>query len=190
MLLVECPSAILRFTSITLQFCKMIIEKNTVVSLHYRLTENDVLGELVEETFGSDPLVFLYGAGQMIPEFERQLAGKASGEQFSFGIKSEEAYGGHDPNAVVLLPMSTFEVDGKVDEDMLRIGTMIPMSDDQGNRLNGMVTEVNDEGVIIDFNHPMAGVDLYFTGTIESLRAASDTEIEHGHVHGPGGHHH
>ena len=168
----------------------MVIDKNTVVSLHYRLTENDVLGELVEDTFGSEPLVFLYGAGQMIPEFERQLAGKAAGDQFAFGIKSAEAYGPADPDAVVLLPMSTFEEDGEVDQDMLRIGTVIPMSDDQGNRLNGMVREVNDEGVMIDFNHPMAGTNLFFTDTIESLRAATDTELEHGHVHGPGGHHH
>ncbi|MCF8244539.1 MAG: FKBP-type peptidyl-prolyl cis-trans isomerase [Saprospiraceae bacterium] len=168
----------------------MVIEQNTVVSLHYRLTVSEVLGELVEETFGSEPLVFLYGAGQMIPEFERQLAGKASGDQFSFGIKSEEAYGAHDPNAVVQLPMSTFEVDGEVDKDMLKIGTIIPMSDDQGNRLNGMVKEVSAEGVMLDFNHPMAGTDLHFTGTVESLRAATPTEMEHGHVHGPGGHNH
>ena len=168
----------------------MVIAKNTVVSLHYRLTENDVLGELVEETFGGEPLVFLFGAGQMIPEFERQLAGKTSGEQFAFGIKSEEAYGDHDPDAVVQLPMSTFEEDGGVDQDMLKIGTIIPMSDDQGNRLNGMVREVSAEGVLIDFNHPMAGVDLFFTGTVGILRAATATEIEHGHVHGTGGHHH
>ena len=161
-----------------------------VVSLHYRLTQNDVLGDLVEETFGSQPLVFLYGAGQMIPEFERQLAGKAQGDQFAFGIKSEEAYGEHDPDAVVLLPISTFEIDGQVDEHMLQIGTVIPMSDDEGNRLNGTVRQVTQEGVLIDFNHPMAGVNLYFTGTIESLRQATDSELEHGHVHGPGGHHH
>ncbi len=168
----------------------MIIEKNTVVSLHYRLTENDAAGELVEETFGSQPLVFLYGAGQMIQEFERQLEGKAQGDDFSFGIKSEEAYGEHDPDAVVLLPISTFEMDGEIDHEMLTPGNVIPMSDDQGNRLNGVVTEVNDEGVTIDFNHPMAGVNLYFTGTIESLRAASAEEVAHGHVHGPGAHQH
>ncbi|MCU0348460.1 MAG: FKBP-type peptidyl-prolyl cis-trans isomerase [Saprospiraceae bacterium] len=168
----------------------MVIEKNTVVSLHYRLTENDVTGEFVEETFGGQPLVFLYGAGQMLQEFERQLSGKAQGDQFAFGIKSEDAYGEHDPDAVVLLPLSTFEYEGKIEDDMLTPGNVIPMSDDQGNRLNGVVTEVNDEGVVIDFNHPMAGVDLYFTGTVESLRAATEAEISHGHVHGPGGHHH
>ncbi len=168
----------------------MVIEKDTVVSLHYRLTHNDVLGELVEETFGSQPLVFLYGAGQMIPEFERQLAGKSAGDQFSFGIKSEEAYGEYDPDAVVMLPMSTFEYEGQVDEGMLQIGNIIPMADDEGNRLNGVVKNVTQEGVVIDFNHPMAGVNLYFTGTVESLRPASESELAHGHVHGPGGHHH
>lgn len=168
----------------------MVIDKNTVVSLHYRLTENDLLGELVEETFGGAPLVFLYGAGQMIPEFERQLAGKATGDNFAFGIKAEDAYGSPDPEAVVMLPLSTFEVDGELDQEMLQTGNVIPMSDDQGNRLNGTVVEVGDEGVVIDFNHPMAGVNLFFTGTIDSVREASASELEHGHVHGPGGHHH
>ena len=168
----------------------MVIDKNLVVSLHYRLTHNDVLGELVEETFGKQPLIFLYGVGQMIPEFERQIAGKSIGDNFAFGIKSGDAYGDHDPDAVVLLPLETFEMDGQIDEDMLKIGNVIPMSDDEGSRLNGVVSEITPEGVVIDFNHPMAGVNLFFTVTVESLRDATETELEHGHVHGPGGHHH
>lgn len=168
----------------------MIIAKNTVVSLHYRLQEDDANGEMVEETYGGEPLVFLYGAGQMIPEFERQLEGKSAGENFSFGIKSEDAYGEFDPDAVVMLPLSTFEIDGKIAEDLLVPGRMIPMSDGQGNRLNGIVHEVHNDGVVIDFNHPMAGQDLYFTGVIESVRQATPSEVAHGHVHGPGGHHH
>ncbi len=168
----------------------MIISKNTVVSLHYRLQKDNENGELVEETYGSDPLVFMQGVGQMIPEFERQLEGKSSGENFAFGIKSEDAYGGFDPEAVILLPLSTFEVDGKIAEDLLVPGKAIPMSDGQGNRLTGVVQEVKQNGVVLDFNHPMAGQDLYFTGVIESVRQATNDEIEHGHVHGPGGHHH
>ncbi len=168
----------------------MTIEKNTVVSLHYRLQEDDASGELVEETFGSDPLVFLYGAGQMIPEFERQLAGKKSGDNFSFGIKSSEAYGEFNPEAVVMLPLETFVLDGQLAEDLLEPGRMIPMSDGQGNRMNGTVREVTEEGVLLDFNHPMAGQDLYFTVQVESIREATQDEISHGHVHGPGGHHH
>jgi FKBP-type peptidyl-prolyl cis-trans isomerase SlyD len=168
----------------------MIIAKNTVVSLHYRLQEDDANGELVEETFGSDPLVFLYGVGQMIPEFERQLAGKSAGDNFAFGISSQDAYGEFNPEALVELPLDTFVVDGRLAEEMLVPGRMIPMSDGQGNRLNGIVQEVHNNGVIIDFNHPMAGQNLYFTGIVESVRRAEQMEIEHGHAHGPGGHHH
>ncbi len=168
----------------------MTITKNTVVSVHYRLQEDNATGELVEETFGSDPLVFLFGAGQMIPEFERQLEGKKIGDNFSFGIKSAEAYGEFNPEAVVMLPTETFVVDGKLAEDLLVPGNMIPMSDGRGNRMNGVVQEVSEEGVTLDFNHPMAGQDLFFTVQVEAIRDASEEEISHGHVHGPGGHHH
>lgn len=168
----------------------MIIEKNRVVTLHYKLQEQDATGDLIEETFGSDPLVFLYGAGQMIPEFERQLAGKKAGEPFSFAIDSKNAYGDINQEAIVPVPKSAFVIDGKLAEDLLEVGRTLPMQDDQGNRLQGMVKEVQDEEVVLDFNHPMAGVNLYFTGKIEEVRPATETEIEHGHVHGPGGHEH
>lgn len=168
----------------------MTINKNKVVTLHYKLQEGDATGELVEETFGSEPLVFLYGIGQMIPEFENQLAGKKTGDAFSFGINSEDAYGTYDPDAVVSIPKDTFVVDGKLDENLLQEGKVIPMRDPDGNQLLGTVMEIQDEEVVMDFNHPMAGVDLYFTVSIEDVREATQSEIEHGHVHGPGGHHH
>ncbi len=168
----------------------MIISKNTVVSVHYRLKEGHAEGDLVEETFGGAPLTFLFGVGQMIPEFERQLEGKDAGEEFAFGINSGDAYGESDPEAVVMLPLSIFELDGKIDEDLLVVGNSVPMSDNEGNHLTGIVREVNDEGVLMDFNHPMAGKDLYFTGVVESVREATSEEIAHNHVHGPGGHHH
>ncbi len=168
----------------------MIIEKNTVVTLHYRLQEDDASGELVEETYGGEPLVFLFGVGQMLPEFESQLEGKEEGAAFSFSIKSEDAYGDEDPDALVKLPLSTFLIDGKLAEDMLVVGNSIPMSDQHGNQLVGVVKEVEEDGVLIDFNHPMAGQDLYFSVKVEAVRKATLEEIAHGHVHGDGGHHH
>lgn len=168
----------------------MQIAKHTVVSLHYRLQEGDAQGALVEETFGSEPLVFLYGVGQMIPEFERQLSGKQAGEEFAFGIVASDAYGESDPEAVVELPMTTFMIDGKLATELLQVGRTIPMADQDGRQLMGTVAEVRAETVVIDFNHPMAGQDLYFTGVVESVRAATNEELDHGHVHGPGGHHH
>jgi FKBP-type peptidyl-prolyl cis-trans isomerase SlyD len=168
----------------------MTIEANKVVSLHYRLQIGDSDGELVEETFGSEPLTFLFGTGQMIPDFEKNLEGKKAGDEFAFGIESKSAYGEFNPEAVVVLPMDTFMVDGKLAEEFLETGKTIPMSDQDGHRMNGVVKEVKENGVEVDFNHPMAGQDLYFTGKVETLRAATAGELEHGHVHGEGGHQH
>jgi FKBP-type peptidyl-prolyl cis-trans isomerase SlyD len=168
----------------------MIVEKHKVVTLHYKLQEDDATGEMIEETFGSQPLEFIYGTGSMIPEFERQLAGMKTGDAFAFGIKSQDAYGDFNPEAIVNVPISAFVIDGRLAEELLEVGRTLPMQDDQGHRMTGIIAEVGEKEVVIDFNHPMAGVNLYFTGLVESVRDATPSEIDHGHVHGPGGHHH
>jgi len=168
----------------------MVIELNKVVSVHYTLTEGTADGQLVESTEGKEPLVFIFGAGMMIPDFEQKLAGKKEGDKFAFGIPADKAYGPYDQAALVEVPKSIFDDDGKIPDGLLEIGNMLPLQDQDGNRLNGMVAAVGDETVKLDFNHPMAGVDLYFTGHVEALREAEAAELEHGHVHGPGGHHH
>ena len=168
----------------------MQIEKNRVVSVHYRLQADNSEGEIIEETFGSQPLTFLFGAGQMIPDFEKNLHGKAAGDQHSFAIKSEDAYGAVNPNAIANVPIETFIIDGKLATDMLIVGKRIPMSDDQGRRLTGIIKAVEEKQVIVDFNHPMAGQDLFFSVKVADVREATADEISHGHVHGPGGVHH
>lgn len=168
----------------------MVIDKNKVVTLHYKLQEGSSKGNLIEETHGKEPLVFMYGVGQMIPEFERQLAGKKEGDSFAFGIESGDAYGEYDPQAIVTIPKNSFVIEGELATDLLKVGKVIPMRDGDGNQLLGTVKEIRDEEVLMDFNHPMAGVDLYFTGNIEDIREATPSEVEHGHVHGPGGHQH
>lgn len=168
----------------------MIIDQNTVVTLHYKLQEDNADGELIEETHGGEPLTFLFGVGQMIPEFEAKLEGKAAGDHFAFGIAHTDAYGPYDEDAVAALPLEIFMHEGEIDMEMLQQGQMIPLRDEEGRMLYGTVEEVRENDVVMDFNHPMAGVDLYFTGQIESVRAATQEEIDHGHVHGEGGHHH
>jgi FKBP-type peptidyl-prolyl cis-trans isomerase SlyD len=168
----------------------MIIDQNTVVTLHYKLQEDNADGELIEETQGNEPLAFLFGVGQMIPEFEANLEGKAAGDHFAFGIVHTDAYGPYDEDAVAALPLDVFMHEGELDMDMLQPGQMIPLRDEEGRMLYGTVEEVRENEVLMDFNHPMAGIDLYFTGQIESVRAATQEEIEHGHVHGAGGHQH
>ena len=165
----------------------MLIKKNSVVTLHYKLQANNAEGEIIEETFNSDPLTFLFGHGQMIPDFESNLEGRTIGDKHSFGIASADAYGEINPEAVVDLPIDTFIVDGELASDLLIEGKSIPMSDDQGNRLMGTIKKVGDQDVTVDFNHPMAGQDLYFSVQIEAIREATSSEMAHGHVHGPGG---
>jgi len=168
----------------------MQITKNTVVSLSYILKRDDAKGEIIEETRAGDPLVFLYGNGQMLPKFEEHLSSLKSGDSFEFTLSSDDAYGQMDQDAIIDLEKSIFEVDGKIDPEMLAIGNVIPMRDDQGNMLQGIVVNVGDEMVRMDFNHPMAGNVLHFTGNVIEVREASAEELSHGHVHGAGGHHH
>lgn len=159
----------------------MTITDNKVVALSYELRLNDADGEFVERTEAGQPLVFLFGAGQMIPDFEKNVEGLAVGDTFAFGITAENAYGPIDEEAVVELPLSVF----KGAEDMLEVGALIPMQNDQGHFLQGLVVEILEDAVLMDFNHPMAGKDLFFTGEIEELRDATEEEVAHGHVHGP-----
>lgn len=167
----------------------MEINNNKVVSLTYSLHHNDAEGELMQEVKEADPYVFLFGTQQTLPEFEQNLNGKKTGEEFTFGIKSADSYGDRDEEQLVDLPKNVFMVDGKL-ADMVQLGHYVPLNDNEGNTMQGLVLEIADEHIKVDFNHPMAGMDLYFSGRIMEVREATKEEIEHGHVHGPGGHHH
>ncbi|MBK8504917.1 MAG: peptidylprolyl isomerase [Saprospiraceae bacterium] len=161
----------------------MAIKKNQVVVLHYKLQEENPDGELVESTFESEPLEFIYGIGQMIPAFEGNLEQKNEGDDFAFAIEAEEAYGLYDEQAIANIPMSEFIVDGKVDPESIELGRSLGLQDAQGNSYQGIIVETDEESIKVDFNHPMAGIDLYFTGKIISIREATDSELDHGHVH-------
>jgi FKBP-type peptidyl-prolyl cis-trans isomerase SlyD len=168
----------------------MQITSNTVVSLKYKLS-NHQTGEQIEETNESNPLVFLFGAGQLIPDFEDNVSGKVKGDAFDFHIKAENAYGLSDAEQVAMIPSNIFhDEDGKFDTEMFQVGAMIPMSDSEGNHLRGKIVEITDEHVKMDFNHPLADTDLHFQGEVLDVRAATADEIAHGHVHGEHGHQH
>lgn len=168
----------------------MKIEQNKVVTLSYKLT-NHKTGETIEETNDQNPLVFLYGVGSMIPDFEQNLSGKQIGDSFNFSITSDLAYGTNNPDQIVDLPLSIFVEEGKaLDQELFFVGAHVPMSDADGNHLRGVILEINPEAIKMDFNHPLAGVDLHFEGEILKVRDASSDEIAHGHVHGDGGVHH
>jgi len=155
----------------------MKIGRNKFVSLTYQLRTNGAEGEMIEETTKDNPLEFLFGAGRMIEMFEQKLEDMETGDNFSFELKADEAYGQVNSDAIVELPKNIFEVNGAIDEDMLSVGNTIPMQDAQGNRLNGIVLEVADDTIKMDFNHPLAGEDLFFSGSILSVREATEQEI-------------
>jgi FKBP-type peptidyl-prolyl cis-trans isomerase SlyD len=170
----------------------MTVDTNKVVSLTYELRIDDENGQqtLVEKVEQDNPMVILYGMSGLPERFEEQISGLKQGDDFEFSINPEEGYGDFDEEAIVELPKDVFKVNGKVDNDLLQIGNFIPMTNQDGHRLQGKVLEVHPDSVLMDFNHPLAGVNMHFKGRIEEIREASKEEIAHGHVHGQGGHHH
>lgn len=158
----------------------MIIEKNKVVSLSYELKAD---GQIVETVGADSPLMFLFGVGNLLPKFEQNLDGLKINDDFDFLLQANDAYGPVNEEAIVDVPMKAFEVNGQIDRDLLKEGRQIPMLDQQGNRLNGKIVKFDDELVTMDFNHPLAGSDLHFKGSIVEIREATPDEIEHGHVH-------
>jgi len=168
----------------------MQISTNKVVSLKYKLS-NAQNNEQIEETNETNPLVFLFGVGAMIPDFENNLSGKSVGDTFDFQIAAQDAYGVHDAQNLAMIPSNIFhDENGNFDHVMFQVGAIIPMSDSEGNHLRGKILEITDENVKMDFNHPLAGTDSHFTGEILDIREATADEIDHGHVHGEHGHHH
>jgi len=165
----------------------MIAEKNNVVSIVYELRADSKEGEVVESLNNENPLTFLFGTGGLLPKFEEHLNGLKSGDSFEFLLRSEDAYGPVVENAIVHVPQSVFEVDGNIDENMMKIGTMVPMMDAEGRRLNGKVIAIEGDAVKMDFNHPMAGNDLFFKGEVTDIRSATEEELSHGHTHAEGG---
>lgn len=161
----------------------MTISNEKVVTLVYQLKVDNSEGDVVETVKEEKPFVFLYGAGLMLPKFEENLSGLKAGENFEFTLKSEDAYGKATEEAVMDLPKNIFEVEGKIEDGLLKEGNVIPMQNNEGQKFNGLVLEVKDEAVTMDFNHPLAGDDLFFTGKIMEVRDATKEELEHGHVH-------
>jgi FKBP-type peptidyl-prolyl cis-trans isomerase SlyD len=153
------------------------ISKNSMVTLSYDLHIEDENGEVIEKATEEKPLQFLFGAGLMLPKFESYLAGLNEGEPFTIRLAKHDAYGDVNEDAIVELPKDVFLVDGNFDDELISVGNTVPMMSSNGQRLNGHVLEVTDEIVKMDFNHPLAGEDLYFSGKVLGVREASDEEI-------------
>lgn len=167
----------------------MTISKNKVVTLHYTLREGSAEGAMIEETYGANPLSFIFGIGQMIPGFETNLMGKKEGEDYAFLLTPEEAYGGQKPDAIIEIPKENFRgQDGTIDEETIKVGKPVRMKNQEGKVFQGAIVEDKGDLLVVDFNHPMAGMSLHFNGKIVAVRDATPEELDHGHVH-DGTHH-
>ncbi|RLD84156.1 MAG: peptidylprolyl isomerase, partial [Bacteroidetes bacterium] len=117
-----------------------------------------------------NPVIFNFGTNILLPAFEKNLMGLSSGDSFDFVIKADDAYGPVDSYAVFDIPLDTFEVDGKIDEKMIQKGNIIPMTDNEGQKHLGKIITILKDAVTMDFNHPLAGKDLRFTGKVIEVK--------------------
>ncbi len=157
----------------------MKISTHKFVSLTYDLNvggEGEEL-ELMERATVEQPLEFVFGTGSMLEAFEAQLENLSEGDTFNFDLSPDQAYGEYDDEYLVDLPRSMFEQDGNLNTEVVFEGNVLPMMDTNGNRLNGSVVSIGDETIKMDFNHPLAGETLHFSGKIQVVREATPEEI-------------
>ena len=160
----------------------MQIEKNRVVTLHYTLRDDQ--GAVIDTSSGRAPLSYLHGKGDIIPGLEQALAGKSAGDRLEVTVAPEQGYGPRDERLVQILPRSRFE-----QGTALQPGMQLRATTPRGARIVTVV-KVERDFVTVDGNHPLAGRTLHFAVEVAEVRRATHEEVSHGHVHGPGGHHH
>lgn len=159
----------------------MLIAPKTVVAIQYTLTDEH--GVMLDASKPGQPLVYLQGAGNIIPGLERALLGRSAGDQLSVTVAPADAYGEWIEDLVQQVPRNMFRED-----QVVEIGMRFTGSTPQGP-IAVVVTALEDDQVTLDGNHPMAGKTLHFAVVVDAVRAATDQELQHGHVHGPGCHH-
>ncbi len=160
----------------------MQIEQNSVVTLHYTLKDND--GRIIDySTDGT--FLYLHGAMNIIPGLENALTGKSAGDEFEVKVSPEEGYGQKEENRIQEVPKDMFD-----NSEEIKVGAQFHAQSPDGSAVVVTVTEVKDDAVVIDGNHALAGKELNFDVKVIDVRAASEEEIEHGHVHGEHGHQH
>ena len=161
---------------------RMQITENAVVSMHYTLTDEQ--GQELDSSVGQEPLVFLSGAQNIIDGLDKALQGKVAGDKLAVSVEPEEGYGAVHEELIQKVPTENFQ-----GVDDIAVGMQF-MAQTPGGEQPVTVIAVEDDGIMLDGNHPLAGKTLKFDVEIVEVREALAEELEHGHVHGEGGHHH
>jgi FKBP-type peptidyl-prolyl cis-trans isomerase SlyD len=159
----------------------MQIGKEKVVSIHYTLRDNS--GTILDSSEGQSPLLYIQGIGNLIPGMEEGLEGKVKGDKIEIKVSPEKGYGERDEKMIQKVPRSAFGGQEVKKGMQFQAGT-------QNGQQVVTVTEISLDSVTVDGNHPLAGVELNFSVEVLDVRIATSEELAHGHVHGPGGHHH
>ncbi|HID50227.1 MAG TPA: peptidylprolyl isomerase [Chromatiales bacterium] len=160
----------------------MQIADNTVVRLDYTLKDDK--GDILDRSSDGE-FVYLHGGQNIIPGLENALTGKSSGDELTVSVSPEEGYGERNEAMIQEVPRDMFEAGQEIE-----VGMQFHVESPEGDMITVTVTAVDDTGVTVDGNHPLAGLNLNFEVRVVDVRAATEEEIAHGHVHGPGGHHH
>ena len=156
-----------------------VIGENSVVSMHYKLTDDD--GKILDSSEASKPLAYLHGAGNIIPGLEKALVGKGEGDSFQVRVEPAEGYGKVNPEGIKVIERSAFQ-----GVDSVEAGMTFEAKAPDGTAQRIVVKKVEGNEVTIDLNHPLAGVPLNFDIQIVSVREATKEELEHGHTHDHG----
>ena len=160
----------------------MQIGERTVATFHYTLT--DAAGKVIDSSDGREPLSYLHGAGNIVPGLEKEMSGKQQGDVFNVVVAPEEGYGMPNPMMIQVVPHESFQ-----GVDTLEVGMEFQAQTPQGP-MSVAIAKIDGDEVTVDGNHPLAGQTLHFAIEVTEVRDASLEELTHGHVHGPGGHHH
>ncbi|HQY87483.1 MAG TPA: peptidylprolyl isomerase [Tepidisphaeraceae bacterium] len=161
----------------------MKIADKSVVSFDYTLTDPD--GKELDSSKTRGPLVYMHGMRGIIPGLEAEMTGKSAGDAFKVTVDADKAYGMHNPALTQTVPRTNFPPN-----QMLMVGQEFQAKGPNGQPFHVRITKLDGDNVTVDANHPLAGVALTFDVKVVDVREATEEEIAHGHVHGPGGHQH
>lgn len=154
------------------------ISQDKAVTIHYAV--KNPAGETLDKSSEDSPLAFIFGRGMLIPGLEKALEGKAASDELSTVVPAAEAYGDRHDGLIQTVPRNLFG------DQEIQPGMQFRATTDNGEQ-SVVIVEVTDEEVTVDGNHPLAGLDLSFDVTVVDVREATAEELDHGHVHGPGG---
>lgn len=165
----------------------MNIQNDRAVRIHYHLTDSD--GVVIDSSLEGEPMAYLHGHGNLVPGVERVLDGQTAGAKFSVVVPPEDGYGVPDPALNVAVPFTAFPEENR--EDLVN-GAMFhgPHPADDKKVVLYTVVETDGDELRCTANHPLSGVTLHFDLEVIDVRDATEEELAHGHIHGPGGHHH